>query len=274
MRGKSWLLIIVVALTTLGIRSDEADALAVMLWPPESYSGYLTYIENGEFDPTAPNPDGVPGCFQQVCSGDYFHTEVMGRTLAEVSALEAEAKQFFLGSFGVDVDDPANMGKIFFRRYYRDPRINLRAYVVSGTIVPNEGWEVHEGGWSLVFLEDYTLGGEHAGEVAPAGTSLKWGEQKIEVTRGHGRWRRVVGEIVVAQRSGVVAATAPNGILICHCETFAGRIEDAGGGWGDFEFPHEGLNEMIITAPTAGADPDTIRVNGRHTLTFSALGGL
>ncbi len=271
-RKSSWLLVVVVALTTFGLRSDSADALTFMVWPPAGYDGYLTYIENGEFDPTEPNPD-VPGCFQMFCSGDYFHTEIMGRTLAEVSALEAEAKQFFIGSFGVDVDDPANMGKLFFRRYYRDPRTDLRAHVVSGTVVPRRGWQVHDGGWAVLFLEDFPLGGEHAGEVAVAGTSLEWGEHLIEVTRGHRRIRKV-GEIAIAYRSGVVTATAPNGIRAFQCELFAGRIEDAGGEWGNFEFAHHGYNEGLMLATTPGAEPNTVRANARHTLTFSALGGL
>ena len=271
MRSKSWLLVLAVGFAAIGIRSDSADALALMIWPPDGYTGYITYIENGELDPTEPNPD-VPGCFQFNCSGDYFHTEVMGRTLAEVSALEAQAKQFFVGSFGVDVDDPANMGKLFFRRYYRDPRTNMRAYVMSGTIVPSRGWEVHEGGWMVVFLEDFPLGGEHAGEVAPAGTSIDWGEQKIEITRG--RRHRVVGEVVVSFRSNVVHAQAPNGLHVCHCELFAGRLEDAAGGWGDWEFPQDGSYDYTRIPQTKGDDPGTVRVNARHTLTFSALGGL
>ena len=123
-------------------------------------------------------------------------------------------------------------------------------------------------------LEDFPLGGEHAGETAPAGTSIDWGEQKIEITRGHGRRKRVVGEVVVAFRANVLHAEAANGLHTCHCEIFAGRIEDAGGGWGDFAFPHQGVLDYIRAPATPGADPDTVRLSSRHTLTFSALGGL
>lgn len=100
----------------------------------------------------------------------------MGRTLAEVSAIELEAKLYFKMRFGVDVDDPANMGKLFFRRLYRNPRANLHAFLVSGRNVPSSGWQVDDGGWTIVFLEDFTLGGDHAGEIVTPGTTLDWGE--------------------------------------------------------------------------------------------------
>ena len=101
--------------------------------PPAGYDDFMVFLEKGQFDSTMPNPD-IPGCFQFFCSGDYFHTEIMRRTLAEVSAIETQAKLYFNMRFGIDVDDPDNMGKLFFRRYYRDPRSALSAYIVSGRV--------------------------------------------------------------------------------------------------------------------------------------------
>ena len=57
MRSKSWLLVLAVGFAAIGIRSDSADALALMIWPPSGYTGYITYIENGELDRSATGED-------------------------------------------------------------------------------------------------------------------------------------------------------------------------------------------------------------------------
>jgi hypothetical protein len=252
---------------------QPAEGQSIMSRPPDGYTGYASFLSNGEADPTVPNPDGVPGCFQFTCSGDYFQTEIMGRTLAEVSSIEQDASRYFLDRFGVDVADPANMGKLFWRRFYEDPRAELRAYVISGKFVPRSGWRVHSGGWQVVFLEDFPLGGEHVGESAVAGSTLEWGEYLLEDPRRRHRRARD-RSFVIAYRSGIVQNPTSNGIQPFQYELNPGRVERAHGGWGDTDFPHKGLDEGASYPSTPTSTPGVVRVNQRHTLTFSRSGGL
>ncbi len=122
-----------------------------MVFPPAGFTRYLSFIANGEDDPTDPNPS-VPECYHGLCDGDYFQSEIMGRTPAEADAMELVTRDYFIARFGVDPMDPANVGKLYFRRYYRDPRIDLRAHVASGMVIPRRGFEVHDGGCSITFL--------------------------------------------------------------------------------------------------------------------------
>lgn len=250
---------------TIALPSDQAQATTVMVFPPAGFTGYLSFIANGEYDPTLPNPD-VPGCFQGLCDGDYFQSELMGRTPADVDAMEMIARDYFIARFGVDPMDPANVGKLFFRRYYRDPRIDLRAHVASGMVIPRRGFEVHDGGCSITFLVDYPLGGESAGAIAPAGSSIAWGEYYIELSRPHRRHRRKRA-LVIGYRSRLITESTSAGITAFQNELVWGRA-DSGAPWGS------GLVHATIVEPTLGAAPGTIRVNERHVLTFSPNGGL
>lgn len=238
--------------------------------PPEGFNGFMTFIANGEFDPTMPHLE-VPGCFQSFCSGDYYHTEIMGRTLAEVSALELEAKLYFNMRFGIDVDDPDNMGKLFFRRYYRDPRTNLNAYLVSGKSVPTSGWHIDDGGWAILFLQDVTLGGDHTGEIMPAGASLEWGEFVIQPTSR----TRTRAPIIISYRSAIPTLNrrlADANTVGFQYELFKAAADAPGNDWGNSEFPHQGLDEgfELFTISAGG----NVKANARHILTFSTDDGL
>ncbi|MEM9074329.1 MAG: hypothetical protein AAGE52_37895 [Myxococcota bacterium] len=258
--------ILAAALAIVGLRTDQAQAVTVMVFPPAGFNGYASFIANGEYDPASSNPD-VPGCFQGLCDGDFFQTEIMGRTLDEVDEMEVEAAAFFVERFGVDPTDPANLGKIFFRRFFRDPRIDLRANVLAGTLVPRRGFPVRDGGCSITFLEDFPLGGEMVGTTAPAGSSIVWGEYNIDLSyrRRHRRYNR---EVVIGYRSMTLTEQAPtSGILTFQNELVWGRA-DPGAAWGS------GVVQALFVPETLGEAPDTIRANERHTLTFSSLGGL
>ncbi len=73
------------AVTLLIAWSGTAQAVNLMHPAPEGWDTYLTMMQNGEFDPTTPNPE-VPGCFQFFCDGDFFQTVVSGRTPGEAAS--------------------------------------------------------------------------------------------------------------------------------------------------------------------------------------------
>jgi len=237
--------------------------------PPAGYDGFIAFLENGTFDPTMPNPE-VPGCFQFFCSGDYYHTAVRGRSLAQVDAIEANAKLFFIQRFGVDVNDPDNMGKLFFRRYYRDPRANLNAYLVSDRSVPREGWKVDDAGWDVIFLEDYTLGGEFSGATVGPGSTLSFGEYVITPDRP-----RAGDPIVLSYRSAIpplVRFTSGGLERGFQNELYRGALDDPDNDWGNSSFPHQGLDQGIDLSPVGLSGE--VKANRRHMLTFSEDGGL
>ena len=232
------------------------------MWrPKDGYTGYTSFLSNGEADPTVPNPDGVSGCFEFLCSGDHFQIEIMGRTLVEVSSIEQDASRYFRDRFGVDVDDPANAGKLFLRRFYEDPRAELRVCVISGKFVPRSGWRVHSGGGQLVFLAELPLGGEHVGETAAADSTLECSAYLLEDP--HRRRRRARDRsFVIAYRSGVVQNPTSNGIQPFQYELNPGRVERVHGGWGDTDFPQEGLDEGASDPRTPTSTPGVGRTLG------------
>ena len=135
-----------------------------------------------------PDPPFV-NCFNALCDGDYFHKVIMDRTDAEIAILEVLAKDFYLQRFGIDVDDPDNVGRIVFQRWTVDPRMNYRNYVAAGKKVPAGGWFIYDGGWAVVIIDPngYTLGGEWDGYHTQPDTLLFFGNYRIMETNASGR---------------------------------------------------------------------------------------
>jgi hypothetical protein len=173
-----------VAMEPMHAQGPKGSTLAA----PEGFETVALLIANGAFDPNTPHPS-IPGCFQVVCDGDYYQEVILGRTPLEIAEQETAAKAFYLQRFGLDTDDPANAGRLFFGKFMFDPRINYRLYALSGTRVPTSGWQVWDGGWNVLVLDPdgFDLGGEHAGIHVPAGSIFVYGDYKIDVTGPNGQ---------------------------------------------------------------------------------------
>ena len=134
---------------------------------------------------------GAPflNCFNLLCDGEYFHKTIMNRTDEEIAELEELAKDFYLERFGIDVDDPANQGRIIFMRYITDPRMNYRNYVAAGKRVPADGWFFYDGGWVVVVTDPngYTLGGEWDGFHVQQNALMFFGNYQIIETNAAGK---------------------------------------------------------------------------------------
>ncbi|AOY79248.1 MAG: hypothetical protein F6K63_14770 [Moorea sp. SIO1G6] len=140
-------------------------------------------------------------CSNGFCDADYFQKVVMKRSNAEIKKLEQLAKDFYYQRFGIDVDDPANSGRIIFRQWLLDPRANYRAYVAAGQQVPPEGWFFYDGGWVVQVIdpEGYTLGGEWNGFHTEPNTLIFFGNYQFLKTNRSGK---VVNRFNIFYRAG------------------------------------------------------------------------
>lgn len=248
------------------LTNDHADPPTLMKQAPDGFSRYITMMPTGQFDPNTPNPD-VPGCFHFFCDGDYFQQHVMERTPSQAAVQEKDAKHFFYARFGIDVDDPAMVGRVFFRSFYQDPRVNKRVYVVSGRKVLSGGWEVRDGGYIIFFLDlaGVPLGNEFTGQTAPAGSFVVYGEYNILEKYG---WRRF-RESIISYRSGsLVGISELNGQVAFSCELHAGRLDEIGI-WADLSTPAQGRALGVVDA--AIVIDNELRSSYRNTLTSECV---
>lgn len=236
---------------------------------PSGYDAYLTYIMNGVYNPATPHPV-VPGCSDGVCDGNYFHTVIQKRTPAQVAALETQAKAFFKARFGIDVDHPANAGRVVLLRTMADPRAQYRAYVISDMYVPREGFVVYDSSFVLAVIDPngYTLtSGEFAGQTINPGSAVNVGEYRIEVKHGG----RVVDIINIAYRSSAFVSPDANGRGQFACEIKRGRLDQ-----NHFANPavrRDGLAQGVF-GETVELSGGRIKENIRNTLTFGGIGGI
>ncbi|WP_433929416.1 hypothetical protein AB3662_37480 [Sorangium cellulosum] len=213
---------------------------------PEGYDGFLVFMATG----SVPLSEGF------FLDGMIFQQEILGRTPAEIEQNRADALAYFETRFGIaDADARADVA---FLGFYADPRIDYRAYVISGQRVPPEGYVVHDGGWiALVTDPDgLTLGGELAGVHVPAGTFFSFGDYSIEVTRpGRGR---DPDPIVIHYQCNDPLIPLANGGEVFTCDLLS---EEFGAGRA------QGMTSPVI-------EDGNLRPNGRTVLTFSDEGGL
>ena len=132
-------------------------------------------LMNGEYE-YVPGFQGTP-----FLESSDFHDNMMGRSEAEQDALKEESITFFKQRFGIDVNDPALLGKIAFFNFLFDPRLDYRVHTVSGANVPAEGWKVWDAAWTVMALDPagVELGGEFEGEYLPVGGLLFYGDYYI-----------------------------------------------------------------------------------------------
>ncbi|MEM7353786.1 MAG: hypothetical protein AAF657_23505 [Acidobacteriota bacterium] len=222
--------------------------------PPDGFDQFLVFLGGGLYDPTEPHPV-VPGCFQLFCEGPYFQEVVMGRTPAEILEQEALAKAFFLQRFGIDVDDPANEGRLVFLFYTADPRVDYRVYHMAGEKVPSTGWEILDGGflWLITDPDGYELGGEFAGVHVPAGAFASFGEYAIQKTLLNGA---PDGQIVLRFKAKTPILPKADGSLLALCE---------------LEHPEWGSGLAQVLMANVQQPGGLLKINLRNVSTFPSL---
>lgn len=141
---------------------------------PENYSTFIVYVADGSWDPA--DTSYVPPTLEEL------QRDSWGWGDAEIATFEADAKAFFNSRFGIDVDDPANEGRLTFVPVVLEPRARYRVVTMSDRDVPPEGWLLSDGSFQVVFQDPagYELGGDLPGIVVPAGGFLTWGRYQIE----------------------------------------------------------------------------------------------
>jgi hypothetical protein len=206
---------------------------------PAGFDQVLVYMMTGVYDPDDPNftpPDG-----------DFWHREIMGRSDEEIEQDRQEALAFFEQRFGIGEDTEG----VEFTSFMVDPRLEYRAYVVSGREVPPEGWVVRDGGWRIDVTapEGVTLGGEFDGHQMPEGGILVFGNYNIDVP----------GEdpIIIHYESGGPIVANEFGEVLFRCDLTS---EEFG----------PGLAQGVSAEQTL--EDGRIQANTRNILTFPGLG--
>ena len=209
-------------------------------------------VDNAE----QPDPPFV-NCFNSFCDGEYFHKVVMGRTDAEIAVLEQMAKDFYWQRFGIDVDDPANIGRIIFDDFVSDPRMNYRNYVVGGKSTPADGWFFYDGGWFIVVTDPngFTLGGEFSDVHVPQNTLFFFGNYHFIETTKNGKIR---DRINVFYRSASPVVPVFDGAGGFRCELSLDGQDFPTGVQGQAQ----GFSGAIQISPTA------LKFNIRNVITF------
>lgn len=209
---------------------------------PDGYNGFAVFMATG----------AIPATDSFFLDGAYFQEQIMQRTPAEIAANRAAALDYFADRFGLEGAD--NHPDLAFFGFYADPRIEYRAYVVSGRKVPAEGWEVHDGGWIALVTNPAgtTLGGAFPGRHVPVNTVFSFGDYSIEVTKP-GKGGPQPPPIEIAYR-----CNHPLVLTFTGGEVFDCALTSA-------EFG-EGLGQGVTTPLI---EDGILRPNGRTVLTFS-----
>lgn len=217
---------------------------------PEGYDNYLVYLMNGEVDADA------PGLLPE---GEFFQTEIMGRTEDEAAADFARAEEYFLDRFGVDfasveaVDGIKTVDTMMLdtRGFMLAPERNYRVYTIAGMDVPDEGWEVRDGGWAVMIGEGgATLYGEWGGaggKEVEASSMFVFGDYNIDTGADN-------DPILIHYQSSAPIVPTSTGVQAFSCELTHPE-------WGT------GLANGVILPPEDLGD-GTIKIAVRNVLTF------
>jgi hypothetical protein len=242
-RGKHlWLLVLLVALAFGAIAGT---------WPhdppPDNFGFKLVYMADGVFDPaTGPTDEEL---------ADWFHKDVMGRTDAEILAEQQKALAYFEAQFGLDLE----LEEV--RPFGLDPRIEYRAYKITGYRVPPEGWVVRDGGFIVNLPAGTVLHGEYGGEegiTLPSDGFIVFGEYNIEVT-GPGAGRDPENIIIHYESESPIVPSPDFGTAFL-CRVTSDSFDDHGGGLAQGVFQHH-----------TTADGRQVS-NIRNIITFPGLG--
>src|SRR5918993_5874104 len=182
--------VIVMAILTLA-----ASPLSSVNPPPEPFGKYLVYSAAGVYDPSVPPAEGD--------LAEWFHREIMGRDDAAIAAERARADAYFQATFGA-LYTPGSL-----EAFGVDPRLEYRAYFISGMRVPPEGFVVRDGG----FRANLSNGG-----------FVVFGEYNIKVTKPSG-----AKPIIIHYESEHPIFETPTGLFFL-CRLSSEDFEDFGGG--------------------------------------------
>ena len=151
---------------------------------PADYDEFGVFTVNGGWVFASPVP-GVPNCENStICITDKHYTDVMNLTPAEVLTERDKAKEWFVNRFGMDVDDPANAGRLSLFPFTVNPNLDFRAYYISGRHVPSDGYEVRDGGFALAVTDPngFTMGGDFPGRHIPQNSLVAFGVYNVLIT--------------------------------------------------------------------------------------------
>ena len=188
---------------------------------PAGFNNLVLYIGSGIFDPNISEPrPGVTGCTGLFCDGDFFQKNIMNRTDAEIAEIRENARQHFIMHFGIDVDDPANAGKVSLNMFMVNPDFQYRVHALSGEQVVSDGWIIRDGGFQFlvtdpdgIYVDDPMMGKIHV----PRGSGGFFGNYNILTTDKHGKPN---GELIIFYQSDTPAIPLPNGDFYFKCTMF------------------------------------------------------
>jgi len=240
----------------------------VMVVPPTGYQQFLTYMGNGEWNPYEPNPVVANCQVNGVCLDDYFGRVVQKRTPAQEAAVAQQAMNYFKWKFGLDFTNPAIAQSVLLAPFTLDPRLNYRAYVMSGGYTPVEGYPVRDGGYVAVLLTDLTLGGEFQGMTYPANTLFIFGENNILIDRPGTNFDE---QVVLSYRFGNPVVVDQNGNATVTIDLRHGSLQQTN--FGDKTVAREGIAQLVVGTPGV-TSAGLAKAKLRTVLTFSANGGL
>ena len=178
LRDKFLYFVALLALLPLLSSSAHAQCSKPAQEIPSGLSAYYVLHASGTFDSAAsPAPS-------------YFHNTIMGRSAAEIAAIETEAKNFFNTEFGVVIDgnniayDTENKPIGVLGENMLDPAAGLKVVTASGTYVPAAGWTAYVRRHFINISSPHgaRLGGNYNGSQSnfvPQGTVLAYGEIHI-----------------------------------------------------------------------------------------------
>ena len=158
---------------------------------PAPFQHFLVYSAQGAYKPLeGPFPEGCSPKDPLVPSGfcndteRVFHKKIMGFSEEEIRAEETRAQEFYMERFGLDAKKLSEQERAVFVPFRLDPRRDYRAFVFSGECVPNEGYEIRDGGFllSITDPEGVDLGGEFEGQKAATNSTMLFGMYNILLT--------------------------------------------------------------------------------------------
>ncbi len=214
---------------------------------PQGFDKYLVYTAAGLYDPGVPPAEGD--------LADWFHKDVMGRSVAEIASEKAAADAFFLARFGPGLTSMP---------FGVDPRSEYRAYVISGEWVASEGWVVRDGGFMVMVPDDgsggktlYGTWGGPTGTWVPAGSMIVFGDYNIKREGPGNSAGSTTQPLIIHYQSAdpIIQHPFEDGIKF-NCTVIS---EDFG----------EGLAQGLSRPETVGGK---LQANIRNILTFPGLG--
>lgn len=195
---------------------------------PAGFNKYLVYLANATLAP------GESSSLTDPASVRNFQEVIMGRNSTAVSADKAAARAFFRDRFGLDFTSVANpdvystemIPGAMLLGFVENPHVNYRAYTISGESVPDEGWEVRDGGWMAMLTQDTVLHGQYGGadgRLVPAGTAVVFGNYNIKAMKAHGEGNGVGlsrrdRDIIIHYESAATLLANADGILAFSCD--------------------------------------------------------